>query len=260
MLKGKAALVTGSTSGIGLGIARALASEGCAVMLNGFGDPAEIEATRLELMQAHDVLVAYNDADLSKPDEIETLVAATVDQLGSIDVLVNNAGIQHTAPVTAFPVEIWDKIIAIMLTGAFHTVRHALPHMQQRGWGRIINTSSVHGLVASVNKSAYVSAKHGIMGLTKVVALEAAGSGITCNAINPGFVRTELVEKQIEDRARSIGDSVEVAAREMLTEKQPSLGFVSTEQIGALCIFLCSDAAAQITGVPIPIDGGWTAQ
>ena len=260
MLKGKAALVTGSTSGIGLGIARALASEGCAVMLNGFGDPAEIESTRLELTQAYDVSVSYNDADLSKPDEIETLVAATVDHLGSIDVLVNNAGIQHTAPVTAFPVEIWDKIIAIMLTGAFHTVRHALPHMQQRGWGRVINTSSVHGLVASVNKSAYVSAKHGIMGLTKVVALEAAGSGITCNAINPGFVRTELVEKQIEDRAQSIGDSVEVAAREMLTEKQPSLGFVSTEQIGALCVFLCSDAAAQITGVPIPIDGGWTAQ
>lgn len=260
MLKGKAALVTGSTSGIGLGIARALASEGCAVMLNGFGDPREIEGLRQELAQTHDVSVSYNGADLSQPDEIEKLVDSTVEELGSIDVLVNNAGIQHTAPVTEFPVEIWDKIIAIMLTGAFHTVRHALPHMQRRGWGRIINTSSVHGLVASINKSAYVSAKHGIMGLTKVIALEAAGSGITCNAINPGFVRTELVEKQIEDRAGSIGGTVEAAARDMLSEKQPSLGFVTAEQIGALCVFLCSDAAAQITGVPIPIDGGWTAQ
>lgn len=260
MLKDKAALVTGSTSGIGLGIARALASEGCAVMLNGFGDSTEIETIRNDIEQAFGVAVTYNGADISKPDQIEQLVAATVEQLGKIDILVNNAGIQHTAPVTEFPAEIWDRIIAIMLTGAFHAIRHALPHMQDRGWGRVINTSSVHGLVASVNKSAYVSAKHGIMGLKKVVALETARSGITCNAFNPGFVQTELVQAQIEDRAQKIGASIESAARDMLAEKQPSLEFVTTEQIGALCVFLCSDAAAQITGIAVPIDGGWTAQ
>ena len=260
MLKDKAALVTGSTSGIGLGIARALASEGCAVMLNGFGDSTEIETIRNDIEQAFGVAVTYNGADISKPDQIEQLVAATVEKLGRIDILVNNAGIQHTAPVTEFPAEIWDRIIAIMLTGAFHAIRHALPHMQDRGWGRVINTSSVHGLVASVNKSAYVSAKHGIMGLTKVVALETARSGVTCNAFNPGFVRTELVQAQIEDRAQKIGISIEEAARVLLEEKQPSLEFVTTEQIGALCVFLCSDAAAQITGIAVPIDGGWTAQ
>lgn len=260
MLNGKAALVTGSTSGIGLGIARALAHEGCAVMLNGFGDPYTIAETREQLASEARVPIAYNPADLTKPGDIENLVSATVDELGSIDILVNNAGIQHTAPVTEFPPDIWDSIIAIMLTGAFHATRHALPHMQKAGWGRIVNTSSVHGLVASVNKSAYVSAKHGIMGFTKVVALEQAGSGITCNAINPGFVRTELVQAQIEDRAQKIGESVESAARDLLLEKQPSLEFVTPEQIGALCVFLCSDAAAQITGIAVPIDGGWTAQ
>ena len=204
--------------------------------------------------------MAYNGADLSRPDEIAALVAATAQQLGSLDILVNNAGIQHTAPVADFPAAMWDKIIAIMLTGAFHAIRHAVPHMQAKGWGRIVNTSSVHGLVASVHKSAYVSAKHGIMGLTKTVALEMAGHGITCNAINPGFVRTELVQAQIDDRAQKIDASAEEAARDMLSEKQPSLDFVTPEQIGALCVFLCSDAATQITGVPIPIDGGWTAQ
>ena len=260
MLQGKAALVTGSTSGIGLGIARALAAQGCAVMLNGFGDPGEIETIRADIERQHDVQVAYNGADLSRPDEIAALVAATAEQLGSLDILVNNAGIQHTAPVADFPAAMWDKIIAIMLTGAFHAIRHALPHMQAKGWGRIVNTSSVHGLVASVHKIAYVSAKHGIMGLTKTVALEMAGHGITCNAINPGFVRTELVQAQIDDRAQKIGASAEEAARDMLSEKQPSLDFVTPEQIGALCVFLCSDAATQITGVPIPIDGGWTAQ
>ncbi len=260
MLEDKAALVTGSTSGIGLGIARSLASEGCAVMLNGFGDAGKIENIRKSIEQEYGVAATYNGADLSQPDQIEQLVAATVEQHGSIDILVNNAGIQHTAPVTEFPVEIWDKIIAIMLTGAFHTIRHALPHMQEREWGRIVNTSSVHGLVASVNKSAYVSAKHGIMGLTKVVALETAQTGITCNAFNPGFVQTELVQAQIEDRAQKIGASTEAATRDLLAEKQPSLEFVSTEQIGALCVFLCSDAAAQITGIAVPIDGGWTAQ
>jgi len=260
MLQGKTALVTGSTSGIGLGIARSLASEGCAVMLNGFGDPVEIVAIRKEISEQFKVPVKYNRADLSKAAEVSTLVAATVDELGGIDILVNNAGIQHTAPVTDFPAAMWDKIIAIMLTGAFHTIRHASPHMQAKGWGRIINTSSVHGLVASVHKSAYVAAKHGIMGLTKTVALEMAGQGITCNAINPGFVRTELVQVQIDDRAQKNGASVDAAARDMLLEKQPSLEFVTPEQIGALCVFLCSESAAQITGVPIPIDGGWTAQ
>ena len=260
MLKGKAALVTGSTSGIGLGIARALAGEGCAVMLNGFGDPAKIEETRAALEKDAGVAVAYNGADLTQPDQIEALVADTVARLGGIDILVNNAGIQHTAPVTEFPAEIWDRIIAIMLTGAFHAARHALPHMLAKNWGRIINTSSVHGLVASINKAAYVSAKHGIMGLTKVIALETAQTGVTCNAVNPGFVRTELVQAQIDDRAQAIGKSTEEAARDLLVEKQPSLEFVTVEQIGALCVFLCSDAAAQITGIPVPIDGGWTAQ
>ncbi len=260
MLKGKTALVTGSTSGIGLGIARALAGQGCAVMLNGFGDAAEIENIRANLAAEAGVDVRYNGADLSQADQIATLVGETVETLGGVDILVNNAGIQHTAPVTDFPPDIWDKIIAIMLTGAFHATRLALPHMLAKGWGRIINTSSVHGLVASIHKSAYVSAKHGIMGFTKVVALETAQSGVTCNAINPGFVHTDLVQAQIEDRAAAIGKPVADAARDMLSEKQPSLDFVTVDQIGALCLFLCSDAASQITGVPIPIDGGWTAQ
>lgn len=260
MLQGKAALVTGSTSGIGLGIARALAQQGCAIMLNGFGDADEIESIRGNLASENGVDVAYSGADISNADQIADLVSETVSTLGSVDVLINNAGIQHTAPVTEFPAEIWDKIIAIMLTGAFHAIQHALPHMLEKNWGRIINTSSVHGLVGSIHKSAYVSAKHGIMGLTKVVALETAQSGVTCNAINPGFVHTELVQAQIEDRAKAIGKPVTDAARDLLSEKQPSLDFVTVEQIGALCVFLCSDAASQITGIPVPIDGGWTAQ
>ncbi len=260
MLEGKAALVTGSTSGIGFGIARALAQQGCAVMLNGFGDAAEIEKTRAGLAAETGVDVGYDGADMSKPDEIAAMVAKTVDRLGSIDILVNNAGIQHTAPVDEFPVEIWDRIIAIMLTGPFHAIRCALPHMKQRNWGRIVNTSSVHGLVASVNKAAYVSAKHGIMGLTKVVALETARTGITCNAINPGFVQTDLVKQQIQERADQIGGTFEEAIVDALKEKQPSLEFVTIEQIGALCVFLCSESASQITGVPMSIDGGWTAQ
>ncbi len=260
MLKGKTALVTGSTSGIGFGIARALAQQGCAVMLNGFGDATVIETVRAGLATETGVDVAYDGADMSKPEEIAAMVTNTVDRLGSIDILVNNAGIQHTAPVEEFPVEIWDRIIAIMLTGPFHAIRCALPHMKQRNWGRIVNTSSVHGLVASVNKAAYVSAKHGIMGLTKVVALETARTGITCNAINPGFVQTELVKQQIRERADLIGGSFEEAIVDALQEKQPSLEFVTVEQIGALCVFLCSDAASQITGVPMSIDGGWTAQ
>lgn len=260
MLDGRAALVTGSTSGIGYGMARALAQQGCAVMLNGFGDVAGIESTRAALAAETGVNVAYDGADLSRPDEIAAMVANTVDTLGSIDILVNNAGIHHTAPVEEFPVEIWDRIIAIMLTGPFHAIRCALPHMKRKNWGRIVNTSSVHGLVASVNKAAYVSAKHGLMGLTKVVALENARTGITCNAINPGFVQTELVKQQIRERADAIGGSFEEAIIDALQEKQPSLEFVTVEQIGALCVFLCSDAASQITGVPMSIDGGWTAQ
>ena len=260
MLKGKSALITGSTSGIGLSIATALAAEGCNVMLNGLGDAAEIEALRAGLADAHGVDVLFNDADLSKPDAVDRLVEAAAEGLGGPDILVNNAGVQHTAPVEEFPVAMWDKIIAINLTAAFRATRIALPGMRQKGWGRIVNTASVHGLVASVNKGAYVAAKHGLVGLTKTVALETAGSGVTCNAFCPGWVRTELIERQIVDRAAALGVDTEAGARDILREKQPSQQFVTVEQVAALVVFLCSDAAAQITGVAIPIDGGWTAQ
>jgi len=260
MLKGKNALVTGSTSGIGLGIARALAEQGCNVMLNGFGDTGEIERNRSLLAAEHGVTVAYCGADMTRPEEIAGLVAATVKELGSVDILVNNAGIQHTAPVEDFPPERWDAIIAINLSAAFHTTRHALPLMRKNGWGRIINTASVHGLVASVNKAAYVTAKHGLIGFTKVVALETAGTGITCNAICPGWVRTELVEPQIVARAEALGVDIEEGGRNMLAEKQPSRQFVTVEQLGEVAVFLCSPAANQITGVALPVDGGWTAQ
>ena len=260
MLKGKCALVTGSTSGIGLGVARALAAQGCSIMLNGFGDPGAIERTRCQLSAEHGVTVAYNGADLARPDQIAALVAATARELGTVDILVNNAGIQHTAPIEEFPRERWDAIIAVNLSSAFHTIRHALPMMRKGGWGRIINTASVHGLVASVNKAAYVTAKHGLVGLTKVVALETAGTGITSNAVCPGWVRTELVEPQIVARAQSLGVDVEAGGRDMLAEKQPSRQFVTVEQLGAVVVFLCSPAANQITGVAFPVDGGWTAQ
>ena len=260
MLQGKKAVITGSTSGIGLAIARALAGEGAHLMLNGFGEPDEIERNRAELAREHGVTVAYNGADLSKPAEIQGLIEAAVSALGGVDILINNAGIQHTASVEEFPPERWDAIIAVNLSSAFHTIHHALPHMRAAGWGRIINTASVHGLVASAQKSAYTAAKHGIVGLTKVVALETAGSGITCNAFCPGWVRTELIEPQIAARAEQLGMSMEEGGRNLVLEKQPSGQFISVEQLAALIVFLSSDAASQITGTAIPIDGGWTAQ
>jgi 3-hydroxybutyrate dehydrogenase len=260
MLKGKRALVTGSTQGIGLGIARALAAQGCSVMLHGLGEPGRLQALRDELAAAHGVAVHVHGADLCRVDQIEDLVQATNRALGGLDVLVNNAGIQYTAPVEAFPVERWDQVLAVNLSAAFHTIRLAVPGMRRQGWGRIVNTASAHGLVASVHKAAYVAAKHGLVGLSKVVALETAGSGITCNAVCPGWVRTELVEPQIAARAEALGVSLEEGARDLLAEKQPSRQFVTVEQIGSLVVFLCSDAAAQITGAALPVDGGWTAQ
>ncbi len=260
MLKGKAALVTGSTSGIGYGIATALAAQGCNIMMNGFGDPAVIEKRRTDLEQAYGVKVVYNAADMTKPADIQALVEDTAKQFGSVDVLVNVAGIQYVAPVDEFPLEKWDAIIAINLSSSFHTIHHAIPYMKKNGWGRIINLASVHGLVASVNKAGYCAAKFGLVGLTKVVALENAGNGITCNAICPGWVRTELVEPQIIARAAALGVELEEGGRSMLAEKQPSKQFVGVDQLGAMAVFLCSDAATQVTGAAIPVDGGWTAQ
>jgi 3-hydroxybutyrate dehydrogenase len=260
MLKGKNALVTGSTSGIGLGIARALAEQGCNLMMNGFGDPVLIERNRAGLAEANGVTVLYSGADMTLPAEISRLVADTAQRLGGIDILVNCAGIQHTAAVEEFPPEKWDAILAINLSSSFHTIHDALPLMKAKGWGRIVNVASVHGLVASANKAAYVTAKHGLVGLTKVVALETAGSGVTCNAICPGWTRTDLIEPQIAARAEALGVDIEAGGRDMLAEKQPSRQFVSIDQLAQLTVFLCSEAAAQITGAPIPIDGGWTAQ
>ena len=253
-LNGKVALVTGSTSGIGLGIARALAAEGAQIMLNGFGDSVEIDRLRAELK------ARYHAADMSKPAEVRRLVEETAAQLGSIDILVNNAGIQHVAPVEEFPDERWDAVIAINLSAIFHAIKAALPHMRKRGWGRIINIASAHGLVASANKAAYVTAKHGLVGLTKVVALETAATGITCNAICPGWVLTPLVQKQIDDLARREKLSGDEAKRRLLAEKQPSGEFATPVEIGGLALFLCSDAASQIRGASLSIDGGWTAQ
>jgi 3-hydroxybutyrate dehydrogenase len=260
LLKGKRALVTGSTQGIGLAIARALAAQGCSVMLHGLAEPDRLQALREEVATAHGVDVDVHGADLSQVDQIEDLVQATARALGGLDLLVNNAGIQYTAPVETFPAERWDRILAVTLSSAFHTTRLAVPGMRGQGWGRIINIASAHALVASVHKAAYVAAKHGLAGLTRVVALETAGSGITCNAICPGWVRTDLVEPQIAARAQALGVSLEEGARHLLAEKQPSRQFVTVEQIACVAIFLCSDGAAQITGAAMPIDGGWTAQ
>ncbi|WP_028356524.1 3-hydroxybutyrate dehydrogenase [Bordetella petrii] len=260
MLKGKVAVVTGSTSGIGLGIATAFAQQGADIVLNGFGDAAEIEKVRAGLASEHGVRVLYDGADLSRGEAVRQLVANTVQSLGRIDILVNNAGIQHTALIEDFPVEKWDAILALNLSAVFHGSAAALPHMKKQGWGRIINIASAHGLVGSASKSAYVAAKHGVVGLTKVTALETAGTGVTANAICPGWVRTALVEKQISALAQQQQVDQEAAARELLSEKQPSLQFVTPEQLGGTAVFLASDAAAQITGTTISVDGGWTAR
>ena len=259
-LKGKTALITGSTSGIGLAIARALAQAGCDIMLNGFGEAAAIERERAQFGKECGVRASFNPADLAKPIEIEQMVDATIKDFGRLDILVNNAGIQHTAPVDEFPSAKWDAVIAINLSANFHTINAALPGMRRKNWGRIINIASTHGLVASVEKSAYVAAKHGVVGLTKVVALETARTKITCNAICPGWVLTALVQKQIEGRAARERISVDQAKTELLSEKQPSHEFASPEEIGALAVFLCSEAAAQIRGAALAVDGGWTAQ
>ncbi len=254
------ALVTGSTSGIGLGIAHALAAAGADIVTNGFGDPAAIEQTRAALAAEHGVRVTYAAADVSKPAEVAAMVAQAEAELGRLDILVNNAGIQHVAPIATFPAERWDAIIAINLSSAFHAIQAAIPGMKRRGWGRIINIASAHGLVGSPEKSAYVAAKHGLVGLTKVTALELANDGITCNAICPGWVLTPLVQKQLDTRAEREGRPVAEVTRAFLTDKQALAKFSTPEGIGALTVFLCSEAAGTMTGSPYSIDGGWTAQ
>jgi len=253
ILNGKTALVTGSTSGIGLAIARALAGQGARLMINGFGDPAEIQRECDELGALHD------GADMSKPEEIAAMMERCADELGGPDILVNNAGIQHVAPVEDFPPEKWDAIIAINLSSAFHTSRLALPAMKQKGWGRIVNTASAHSLVASPNKSAYVAAKHGIAGLTKTVALEAARDGVTVNCISPGYVWTPLVEAQIPDTMKTRGLTREQVMNDVLLAAQPTKRFVTPEEVAALVVFLCRDEAGSITGANLSMDGGWTA-
>lgn len=259
-LKGKVALVTGSTSGIGHGIAVALAEAGADVMLNGFGDASRIEDQRASMAARHGVRVGHSGADIAKPDQIAAMVAETQAKLGSLDILVNNAGIQFVAPVEDFPDDRWDSIIAINLSGVFHGMKAAIPGMKQRGWGRIINIASAHGLVASPHKVAYVAAKHGVLGMTKVAALELANAGVTVNAICPGWVLTPLVEKQLEDRAKQEGTDIETQKHRFLTEKQAMAQFSTPEQIGGLTVFLCSEAARTITGASLSIDGGWVAQ
>ncbi len=260
MLKGKTALVTGSTSGIGLGIAKALARQGANIVMNGFG---EVDGPRAEVLaagQAAGIQVAYHAADMSRAADIEDMMKYGADQFGRIDIVVNNAGIQHVASVEDFPVERWDAIIAINLTSAFHTTRLALPAMKAANWGRIINVASVHGLVGSAQKSAYVAAKHGIIGLTKVTALETAPTGVTCNAICPGWVLTPLVQKQVDAKAQQLGVSNEEAKKVLLGEKEPSMQFTTPEELGELAVFFCSPAGNNVRGVAWNMDGGWTAQ
>jgi len=259
-LKGKTALVTGSTSGIGLACAKALAAEGAAVMINGFGDADAIEAERAALEAVSGAPALYSAADMTRPDEIAAMVALCAEKLGGPDILINNAGIQFVSPVEDFPIEKWDAIIAINLTSAFHTIRAALPGMKAKGWGRIVNTASAHSLTASPFKSAYVAAKHGLAGLTKAVALEAATTGVTANCISPGYVWTPLVEQQIPDTMKATNMTREQVMRDVMLVRQPTQQFVTVEQCAALALFLCGDAAAQITGANLSVDGGWTAQ
>ena len=259
-LRGRVALVTGSTSGIGLGIARALAGQGADLLLNGFGEAAAIESLRADLAERCGIHTAYSAADIGEPDQAAALVAHAHEALGSLDILVNNAGVQFTAPVQDFPGEQWDRIIAINLSGAFHATKAAIPGMLARGWGRVINIASAHGLVGSARKVAYVAAKHGLIGMTKVVAIELADSGITANAICPGWVLTPLVQAQLDAQASQEGTTAAALTPAFLSEKQPMSRFTTPEQIGALAVFLCSDAAATLTGASLPIDGGWTAR
>jgi 3-hydroxybutyrate dehydrogenase len=260
MLKGKAAVVTGSTSGIGLGIARALAREGANVVINGFGDKAAIEQERSGIEKEFSVKATYSPADMTKPAEIAEMIRTAEANFGSVDILVNNAGIQHVAPIEEFPIDKWDAIIAINLSAAFHAIRAAVPGMKARKWGRIITTASAHSLVASPFKAAYVTAKHGLTGLTKTVALEVATFGVTANCISPGYVWTPLVEKQIPDTMKARNMTKEQVINDVLLDAQPTKQFVTIDQVAALAVYLCSDAAAQITGTNLSIDGGWTAQ
>lgn len=260
MLKGKSAVVTGSTSGIGLGVAEALAARGVNIMLNGFGNATDIEDLRIRIAREHDVTVFYDGADMSNPAAIVAMMKKAAAAFGTVDILVNNAGIQFVAPIEEFPPEKWDAIIAINLVALFHTIRHAVPGMKQKKWGRIINIASAHALIASPFKSAYVAAKHGVAGLTKTIALETATFGITCNAICPGYVLTPLVEKQIPDTARARGISEAQVVSDVLLAVQPTKQFVTVAQVAALACYLAGDDAASITGTLLPVDGGWTAQ
>jgi 3-hydroxybutyrate dehydrogenase len=259
-LKNKVALITGSTSGIGLGIAHVMAAEGYHIVLNGFGDAAEIEKTRAETESKFGVKCIFVGADVTNYDSVAAMVAEAETKLGSVDIIVNNAGVQFVSPAQDFPLDQWNKIISINLTGVFHGIRAALPGMQKRGFGRIVNIASVHGLVASAGKAAYVAAKHGVVGMTKVVALENARQNITCNAICPGWVLTPLVQKQIDDRAAKEGIPVQQASDELLLEKQPNARFATPEEIGGMVVYLCSDAARNVTGTALSIDGAWSAQ
>jgi len=259
ILKSKTALVTGSTSGIGLAIARAMAAEGANIVLNGFGDPAAIETTRAGLESEFGVKAAYSGADMTRPDQIAAMVAEAEQTFGAVDVLVNNAGVQHVAPIEEFPLDKWDLILAINLSAAFHAMRAAIPGMKARGWGRIVSTASAHSLVASPFKSAYVTAKHGLAGLTKTAALELARSGVTANCISPGYVWTPLVESQIPDTMAARNLTRDQVIDDVLLAAQPTKQFVTSDQVAALAVYLCSDAASQITGANLSIDGGWTA-
>ncbi len=259
-LQGRVAIVTGSTSGIGLGVAHALAAQGAAILLNGFGEPAEVERLRAELAGCHGVRVAHSPCDVARPEQVVAMMAQAEAELGGVHILVNNAGVQHVAPIEEFAPEQWDRVIAINLSGAFHASRAVIPALKRQGWGRIINIASAHGLVGSAGKSAYVAAKHGLIGLTKVAAIELAESGVTCNAICPGWVLTPLVQRQLDARAAAEGRDVAAVTHDLLAEKQPMRRFTTPDQIGAFAAFLCSEAASTISGAPLPIDGGWTAQ